>query len=297
MDNSTLADLPPATQLCPSMIQYNKRRRVLSAALIIIAGLLSPAAAMAHVAIVERITALDQHIQAAPNDPALYLKRGELHRLHRDWPTALADYDTAVVLDPENQTVHFYRGRLYLEAGDPKQARPLLDRFLAVQPNHANALLIRSRALARLGDGLAAADDLTRAIALLDPPTPEVYLERARALVAAGPDNVERALTGIDDGIARLGPLVTLIQYAIEVERAQGHHRQALARLDRLPVQINRQPTWLATRGDILRDAGEIQQAQATYRSGLEKIEAYPPARRNTRATVGLETRLRASLK
>ena len=144
---------------------------------------------------------------------------------------------------------------------------------------------------------MAAADDLTRAIALFDPPTPEVYLERARALVIAGPDYTGRALNGLDAGIARLGPLVTLIQYAIGIERSAGRHQQALERLDALPDKIRLQPTWLAIRGDILRDIGDIQQAQATYRAGLETIETYPPARRNSRATVVLETRLRASLR
>lgn len=279
------------------MAALNNIRRALAAALIIAAGLVSPAAAFAHADIVERITGLDQQIVAAPQDPALYLKRGELHRLHQDWPAALGDYDRAARLDPDNPAVHYYRGRLRLESGDPAQARPLLDRFLAARPNHANALLVRSRALVSLGEPLTAADDLTRAIALLDPPTPEVYLERARALVAAGPNNVDLALSGLDAGIARLGPLVTLIQYGIEVERTHGRYHQALGRLDTLPAQISRQPAWLVVRGDILRDLGETQQAQVFYRSGLETIEAYPPARRNTRATVELETRLRDSLR
>ncbi|NKB49625.1 MAG: tetratricopeptide repeat protein [Alphaproteobacteria bacterium] len=271
------------------------RRNVFAAALFV-AGLLSPAAAFAHADIIERITALDDQILATPQDPALYLKRGELHRLHRDWPAALNDYKQAERLTPDDPAIHYYRGRMRLEADEPALARPLLDQFLAARPNHADALLIRSRALSRLGAWLAAADDLSRAIALLDPPTPEVYLERARALVAAGPENVDRAVVGLDAGIERLGPLVTLIGYGIDVERTHGRHAQALARLDTLPVQISQQPAWLATRGDILRDLGELRQAKATYRSGLDKIETYPMARRNSRATVELETRLREAL-
>ncbi len=259
--------------------------------------LFSTTLAFAHADIIERMTALDQQILQAPEDTVLYLKRGELHRLHRDWPAARADYDHAARLDPTNPIVYFYQGRLWLEAGDPVQARPLLNRFLAANPNHASALLIRSRALARLGEWLAAADDLSRTIALLDPPTPEVYLERARVLVAAGPENIDRALSGLDTGIARLGPLVTLIQYSIDIKRAHGRHQQALDRLETLPDQVRRQPNWLAVRGDILRDMGATQQAQANYRAGLETIEAYLPTRRNTRAMIALESRLRASLR
>ena len=258
--------------------------------------LFSPTGAFAHADIVERIAALDGQIEQAPRDSELYLKRGELHRLHRDWPAAIADYDRATRLEPKNPAVFFYRGRMWLEAGDPAQARPLLDRFLTARPNHGDALLIRSRILFRLGERLAAAADLTRAIGLLPRPTPEVYLERARALVAAGPEHIDPALRGLDEGIARLGPLVSLVQYGIEVERAHGRHRQALNRYDQLPDQLRRQPSWLVVRGDILRDLGETQQAQANYRAGLEAIETYPPARRNARATIALESRLRASL-
>ncbi len=263
----------------------------------LIAAVLAPAPAFAHADIGERLSDLDRQIEHAPQSSELYLKRGELHRLHRDWPAARADYDRASRLDAGNPAVNFYRGRMWLEAKNPAQARPLLDRFLAARPDHADALVIRSRTLSLLGEPLAAADDLTRAIDLLDPPTPEVYLDRARALVAAGPEHVDPALRGLDEGIARLGPLVSLIQYAIEVERAHGRHQAALARLDLLPDQVRRQPGWLAIRGDILQSMGDIQQAQATYRAGLASIAAYAPARRNARATAALESRLRESLR
>ncbi len=275
--------------------QRTARFAVFSAGLLVLA-LLSPTPAWAHADIMERIDALDRQIALTPDDAELYRKRGELHRLHQDWTAALADYARAARLEPDDPAIHFYRGRMWLEAGDAAQARPLLNRFVALRPDHADARLVRSRALARLGENLAAAQDLTRAIALLDPPTPEVYLERARALAAAGPEHVEHTLAGLDEGLARLGPLVALVQYAIEVERASGRHRQALARVDALPDKIARQPLWLALRGDILRDLGETGQARATYRAGLATIGAYPPARRHARATTALESRLRASL-
>ncbi len=277
-------------------MRQNRFGLAVSAGLLAV-GLLAPVTAFAHADIIERLAALDRQIEQTPQSSELYFKRGELHRLHRDWPAARADYDRGAQLDPDNPAVHYYRGRMWLEAGDPARARPLLDRFIAARPDHADARLIRARVLAALGQWQAAADDLTRAIELLEPPTPEVYLDRARALVAAGPEHTETALRGLDEGIARLGPVVSLIQYAIEAERAHGRPEAALARLDRLPAQLRRQPAWLAIRGDILASMGETQQAQATYRAGLDAIAAYPPARRNARATAELESRLRKSLR
>ena len=255
-----------------------------------------PGTVLAHADIVERIAALNREIQESPGNAALYFKRGELHRLHRNWPAALADYERAARLEPDDPAVHYYRGRMWLEAGQPRLARPELDRFLTARPEHADALLVRSRTLALLGERLAGADDLTQAIALLDRPTPEVYLERARLLVSEGPGYVDRALAGLDEGIARLGPLVTLFQFAIEVERAHGRYLSGLVRLDGLPKRLAGQPMWLGLRGDLLLAAGQKQEAHAAYAAGLEIIETYPAARRNSRATLQLEARLRSFL-
>jgi tetratricopeptide (TPR) repeat protein len=223
------------------MNTHNFYFRVLAASLMAV-WIGYPWPASAHADIVERIMALDREIRVGPPSAALYFKRGELHRLHRDWPAALTDYEQAARLEPWNPAVSYHRGRMWFEAGQPEWARPALDRFIAARPEHADARLARSRVLAVLGERLAAVNDLHWAIALLNPPTPEVYLERARILEAEGEAYIDRALAGLDEGIARLGPLVTLIQYAIELERSQGRYPSALARLDGLPENITSQP-------------------------------------------------------
>ncbi|MCH7781151.1 MAG: hypothetical protein IH848_09905, partial [Acidobacteria bacterium] len=45
----------------------------------------------AHPGINEQITALDERIAATPTDATLYLRRGELYRIHRDWAQAESD--------------------------------------------------------------------------------------------------------------------------------------------------------------------------------------------------------------
>ncbi len=268
---------------------------------VLVAGLMavwigSPGTVLAHADILVRIAALTREIRESPPSAALYLKRGELHRLHRDWPAALTDYEQAVRLEPRNPAVSYYRGRMWLEAGQPERAKPELNRFLAVRPNHADALLIRSRALARLGKPHSAAADLTKAIALLHRPTPEVYLERAKLLATVGPDYVDQALAELDEGIARLGPLVTLIQYAVSMEVARGQYDAALARIDALPVGVQSGPAWLARRGDILMEADRLNEARAMYIVAKQAILELPPARRQSRAMAALEARLRGAV-
>ena len=273
----------------------NSRCRVLAAGLIAV-WIGNPGTALAHADIIERIMALNREIQESSPSAALYLKRGELHRLHRDWPAALADYQRARRIAPDNPNVNYYMGRMRLESGWPDLARSALNRFLAVRPNHADALLIRSRALAQLGKPHPAAADLTKAIALLDRPTPEVYLERAKMQATVGPDYVDEALAGLDEGIARLGPLVTLIQYAVSMEVARGQYDAALARIEALPVGVQSGPAWLARRGDILVEAGRLNEARVTYIVAKQAILDLPPARRQSRAMAALEAHLRGAL-
>lgn len=253
-----------------------------------------PPRILAHGPIHEQIETVTREIQKRPGDAELYLKRGELHRLHRDWDAALGDYERAARLDPVLSLARPYRGRMLLEANRPEAAKLDLDRFLLERPDDAEALLARARAQAQLGAAKAAATDFKRAIALLPNPGPEPYVELAQALRGAG--LADEALRGLDEGIARLGSIVTLELLAIDLELDLRRYDAALARLDRIAVQSARQETWLARRGEILQRAGRTQEATEAFAAALRAIEALPPPQRRVRALVELEARLRASL-
>jgi hypothetical protein len=108
---------------------------------------------------------------------------------------------------------------MFLEANWPSSAKISLDRFLAKNPDHTEALITRARTLAKLTNRLAAAQDYTRALARATEGKPEIYLERAQALAAEGKDHLDDALKGLDEGIQKLGPLVTLQLYATRPPR------------------------------------------------------------------------------
>ena len=264
---------------------------VLAAALLFTAG--APRAA-AHDGLHEQIAEVSARLKREPRSASLYLKRGELYRLHRDWRRAAADYDRAARLDPRLAAVDFARGRMFYEAGRHRAAKSALDRFLRAEPQHAEALTTRARVLARLGLRAEAAQDFTRALALA--PEPELFVERAAATAAAGAPHTREALRGLDEGIARHGPLVTLQLPAIELELREGRYDAALARLDTVAAKSPRQESWLARRGDILLRAGRTQEARTAYAAALAALEKLPAPRRRTRAVVELETRVRAAL-
>jgi tetratricopeptide (TPR) repeat protein len=267
-------------------------------ALVVLTLVAATGSAAAHPAIDRQIADMNARIEARPDDPDLYVRRGELHRIHQDWAAAEADFKKARELDPERAAVDFLIGRTRLEAGAPGEAKGFLDRFLAVEPEHTGALVTRARALVALDRPLAAAKDYDRAIAALgeDGARPTHYLERARALASAGEEQLPRALRGLDEGLERLGQPVTLRLYAIELETEMGRYDAALARLDRIAAGAKRQESWLVQRGEILEAAGRTERARVAYGEALKAIDRLPDSRRGSRAVQRLAEQARSAI-
>ncbi|HXG62702.1 MAG TPA: tetratricopeptide repeat protein [Planctomycetota bacterium] len=241
-----------------------------------------------------QIAELTRRMEREGASAELYYRRAELHRFHEDWPAARADYDRAERLDPGLAEVDLGRGRMWLGAGSPDRAEAALVRFLSRRPDHAGALLERARARRALGRPAEAARDYTRALARLPDPKPDFFLERARAQEEAG--DLAGALAGLEEGMKRLGRIVTLESAALELEIASGRLDEALARLERLAAGTPRPEPWLVRRGEVLRRAGRAAEAEAAFRAALAALETLPPARRAVKSVRDLEARARAGL-
>ena len=256
----------------------------------------TPLVVSAHGDLHLQIQEVTRQIEKEPRNAELYLKRGELHRAHQEWDAAQADYDYAWGLNPKLAVLDLARGRMFLEANWPISAKVALDRFLAVYTNHVEGLTARARTFIKLDQRLAAARDYTAAIDHSTEPRPELYLERAQALTTEGGAHLDAAIKGLDEGIKKLGPLVTLQLYAIDVEIKQKRFDAALDRLERVAAQSPRKETWLARRGEILQQAGRNSEAREAFQSALAAMNKLPPARRHVPAMVELEKRLQQAL-
>jgi len=243
------------------------------------------------------IADLDRRIAEAPSDPALYLRRGELRRLHCEWTLALNDYQRARDFDPELAVVDLCLGKILAEAGLWSPALLVLDRYLAERPLEAEGFAARARVRWKLGDPDGAARDFARAIAVYPAsrlPPPELYLDGARSLAAAG--RPDAALRILDEGLARLGSPITLVLSALQLELDGKRYPQALARLDEAAKGSARKEHWLLRRGRILEDAGRAEEAREAYREVLAAVEKSTAFRRQNRATQRLEAEARESL-
>lgn len=258
-------------------------------------ALLSPVA-RAHEGLHEQIQAITARIKRDPKNASLYLQRGELYRLHRDWARASADYNRAARLKPDLKIIDLARGKMLFESGRLQHAKLMLDRFVGRQPGHFEGVLTRARVLTKMGARSDAVFDFTQALAVAPIPDPDLYVERAQ-VIAGDEKRISEALNSLDDGIKKLGPLVTLQLAAIDLEMRRRNYDGALSRLDLIAAQSERQEAWLVRRGEILKLAGRAEEARAAFDAALVAIESLPPERRQNRTITALQLRARAALK
>jgi tetratricopeptide (TPR) repeat protein len=243
-----------------------------------------------------QIALLDRQIAEHPREAALYAERSELHRIHQDWESASRDVEEAARLDPLWREADLARGRLLLEAGRPADALEPLNKYVRRNPQAAGGFLTRARTHAKLANGVAAAADYTKAFALQKAPTPDDFIARSSALLAAGPDHRAEALAGIEEGIARIGSIPTLELEAARIEEQLGRVDAALARLKRLEDRFERKDSWIMKRVELLERAGREREALQARADVLKTIEALPEWARNEPVTLKLYSECRAKL-
>lgn len=240
--------------------------RVLTAIFIFASGV----ALHAHPEIEDALNRLNAQIASSPNDADLYVQRGELYAKHEEWIMAEANYLRAAELAPQHPRLSYVLGALELATARPAEARVHLDAALQREPANPEALVLRARAKVALADRTAALADFNAALTHIASPPPELYLERAKLLSPAA------AVQSLDEGVARLGPVVTLHLAAIALEEQMGRIDEAVSRLNRLAADSERKDPWLKRRGDLLLRSGRNAEARASYVSALAAINALP---------------------
>ena len=256
--------------------------------------LLANTAAFSHGDLISSINAVTEQIELDNADPDLYFKRAELYRRHLDWSSAANDYDSAKKLGFDLTELLFYRGRMHFEAGQYTLAESLLDAHLVQSPNSAKALLVRADIPTR--DPLEAVEDIDLALKLVRTQTPDMFLDRAKLTIKAGPEHFDRMISGIQEGIDTLGPLVSLISFGVTQCETTQQHQMGVVLIATLPEKVRKQANWQARLGDLHSASNDPITARVHYLAALGAIEALPFSRRKTRAMLQLEEQIRTAL-
>ena len=170
----------------------------------------------------------------------------------------------------------------------------MFDQALQRSPGDGECFVGRARVLLKLGQRQAAIADFWRGLEQLREPQPEYVVELAQALSAEG--QVEEALRALDEGIRKLGPIVPLQGYALELELGRKNNDAALARLETILARALRKESWFAQRGDILLEIGRAADARKSYEAALAAVARLPGRLQQGPAMVNLQAHVHAAL-
>ena len=137
--------------------------------------------------------------EGAPTDAAGYSRRGAVLASRGKFAEAVADFDKAAAMAPENASFVYQRALAEHGAGHEAPARRDLDKAVSLAPANAEYRLMRASVLLGAGDRAGAAADLKAADAVLAPSS-DMRLRLAQLYDAA--DMPEAAIGGYDQWLS-----------------------------------------------------------------------------------------------
>jgi|CXWL01.1.fsa_nt_gi tetratricopeptide (TPR) repeat protein len=206
-------------------------------------------------------------------DPIIYSNRAKLKLKLKDSAGAIADYDQAIALKPDNVAEYFaLRGGIKSQSGDFTGAVADFDQSIVLRPDRAVFYNNRAIARANTGDATGALADYDRAI-LLQPRDVRLLSNRAGARKANG--DLAGALADYD--------LIVMLEpddqagYSVraDIRLLMDDLDSALADYNEICELLPEHPYGYYRRGVVHQALGHDQQAVTDYET-VERLEQKP---------------------
>ena len=209
----------------------------------------------------------DRAISLAPDDATGYYKRGNAHFDLGNLDGAIADYTQAIQLDPTQVDFYYNRGLVRSQLQDFQGAIEDFDRVVELEPNDAEGFYQRGLAAYDLGDYQAAINDYTQAI-LFDGENPNTYQSRGLAYSALG--DKQKAMADYTQAIAVDAENPTAYYSRGRARYALGDYTGALEDYSRTLELDDRNADAYTNRCSVQLNLGEYDKAIADCTRGLE---------------------------
>jgi predicted Zn-dependent protease len=269
--------------------------------MIFLAGFASAQGAFGHGAVHDQVRVLDERIRSDPQNSEHLIRRGRLFLEANHIAEAVNDFRRALDVDVNAVGARYYLGQAFLRSGDGAQAEREARLYLVGtrdQGEDAAVLGYRllGQALSARNQPLAAAVAYVTAISRSTSPEPAQYVEAAEAYVAGGSAHFGRALKILEEGIRRIGPIASLQQPAIDIDRKAGRVDAALSRLETLIAQGEAREQRLFQKGELLLEAKRLSDAEEAFHQAGNAVRALPPEHQKTKAAQTLVKEIDARL-
>ncbi len=246
-----------------------------------------PSPAAAHPGASSAIDHYSHELEQAPQDPALYVRRGIAYSSDGQYDLALADFQQAQKLG-EPILVSFDLGVLHYRRGELELARDYFDEYLEVFPDHAPCLEYRARLLRDMGNQAASVADFQRVFELLERPNPGHYISVSLMLETSGGDGLAQALELLDSGNAKLGITPQLQKHAMQLELQRNRPDLAIKRLETLEPMLGKSPDWKVEMAELRLLTGEKEAARQLLQEATGQLVSL----RKTPARIALQERI-----
>jgi len=219
------------------------------------------------------VEALTQALHLDPHHDAAHAWRALARRRESAVPSdeaiqaMLADFDTAIEIQPDHVGYHLYRAEVRLGAGDFAGAAADCSFVLAREPESGEAHALRGIARQRLGDSAGAVEDCTAAIDR-EADSADVYV--ARAFAQEDLDSGEEALGDCDAALELNPDDAVACNLRGTIRLKMGDVDEAAEDFE---AAIKMQPDWAlpyANRGNVCRARGDNEGAVREYSRALE---------------------------
>lgn len=158
---------------------------------------------------------LSRLASAAPDNVAVSVRQAQVAYMMEDYDQMLAACERAMSLDASSAHVHYLYAQAYIGHQNMVGAIAMLTKAIALQPDYAEAYLLRGHTLLSMGDTAGAADD----VAWLEENVgdhEDVLMLKAHCEAARG---------DIEAAIATYGAVTEVNPFAIDAYRERGQLR------------------------------------------------------------------------
>ena len=221
----------------------------------------------------EALASFDKAVAIKPDNSSLWNDRGlALGQLGRH-EEALASFDKVLLLQPEDADAWNNRGAPLSKLGRHEEALESVDKALALQPDESNLWNNRGLALSKLGRHEEALASFDKALAL-QPDSADTWNNRGASLSKLG--RHEEALESIDKALALQPDNAGLWSNRGLALSKLGRHEEALESIDKaLALQPEDADAW-NNRGAPLSKLGRHEEALESVDKALTLRPSYP---------------------
>lgn len=242
-------------------------------------GWTRPAPVLAHGDIAEHIQIMTDQYQLQPS-AELLVRRARAYIDQNNPRAARKDLQRALDLEPQRHEAWYWLASAELKLGQPARALEAIEKFLGAADSdtaRASGLVIKGDALLAAGDPLAAAETYAGALRLEPDANPEHVLKAVDAFHAA---KSGRWRSELDEGLRRLGPLVSLQERGYQYDMADGDYESALRRVGQMLASGLRRPQLLYKQALTYKALQRPEAARASLQAALHELEQLPAVRR-----------------